>query len=88
MVRGRVVLPKVDQLPPAEEDLQELLHRFEEAVFEGEPCSFATFKRLWKEMAISFIFEVAFEPQLHVATELHPVALVVLSTMRGVGVSG
>lgn len=58
MVRGRVVLPKVDQLPPAEEDLQKLLHRFSEAVARGEPLSFATFKRLWKEMSISFIFEV------------------------------
>ena len=58
MVRGRVVLPKVDQLPPAEEDLQELLHRFAKAVGRGEPLSFATFKRLWKEMSISFIFEV------------------------------
>ncbi len=58
MVRGRVVLPKVGRLPPAEEDLQELLHRFEEAVFQGEPLTFATFKRLWKEMTIHFIFEV------------------------------
>lgn len=58
MVRGRVVLPKVDQLPPSEEDVQELLHRFEEAVFLGEPFNFATFKRLWKEMTFSFIFEV------------------------------
>ena len=58
MVRAQNALPKLSELPPWEADIQELLHRFEEAVAQGRPFTFATFKDLWKAMSFSFIFEV------------------------------
>ena len=59
MVRARPALPKLAKLPPTEADLQELLYRFELAVHKGEPCAFATLRKLWQAMQFSFVFEVA-----------------------------
>lgn len=58
MVRASNRLPKLAELPPWEHDIQELLHRFDQAVYEGQDCSFPTFKQLWQEMNFSYIFEV------------------------------
>ena len=58
MVRARPLLPKLSELPAAEEDLQELLHQYEEAVYSGAPFIFATFRTLWQENNSSYLFEV------------------------------
>ena len=58
MVRAKPLLPKLSELPAAEEDLQELLYQYEEAVYSSAPFTFATFRRLWQENNISYLFEV------------------------------
>ena len=58
MVRAKPLLPKLSELPAAEEDLQELLYQYDEAVYNGAPFTFATFRTLWQENNISYLFEV------------------------------
>lgn len=53
-----MALPKEAALPPPEADIQELLYRFEEAVHQGAPCSFATLRELWLKMNFALVFEV------------------------------
>lgn len=62
MPRRDARIPKLAKLPSWEADCQELLYRFEEAVFTGAPMAFSTLRNLWQEMHFSFIFEVHLLP--------------------------
>ena len=75
MPRKKRSIPKLAELPPPEQDLQELLYRFEDAVYQGAPLSFVTLRELWKEMQLTFIFEVRHPLHAPLITfDLHSVA--------------